>query len=117
MIWAGGGEVLIDEISAFATMMEDALTGTEIGSPVSEFDEGWPLKGFEKSSLVEMKRRGSDRFKFVVTEKAAHEQMIIDRFFLRKKRGNGGEDIENWLRSVLDHSDRLGRLQWVDVKA
>lgn len=86
--------MLIDKISEFARMVKNALAEAELGSGDSGVgsEEAWPLQG-------EARQRG--RFRFVVTEKAAHEQMILDKFFLRKKKGNGGEEIEHWLRSVL----------------
>lgn len=92
MIWAGGGEVLIDEISNFARVMKKSMAEAEAGSADSGVEESRPLQGSEKCSR--------SRLKFVVTEKAAHEQMIFDHFFLRKK-GNGNAEIEHWLRTVL----------------
>ena len=92
MIWAGSGEILIDEISNFARLMKNAMAEAESNLKDSGFEEG--------SQLQESEKRERNSLRFVVTEKGAHEQMILDRFFLRKKR-NGAEEIEHWLRTVL----------------
>jgi hypothetical protein len=93
MIWAGSGEVLVDEISDFAGLMKNAMAGAESDLRDSGFEEG--------SQLQESEKRERNRLRFVVTEKAAHEQMILDTFFLRRKAWNGAEEIEHWLRTVL----------------
>lgn len=92
MIWAGGGEVLIDEISEFARVLKKVLMEEDVGATESVLGVH-PLQGGEKCSR--------SRLNFVVTEKAAHEQMILDHFFLRKKKGNGSSDIEHWFGAVL----------------
>ena len=93
MIWAGSGELLIDEISDFARLMKNAMARAKSDLKDSGLEEG--------SQLQESERRERNRLRFVITEKAAHEQMILDRFFLRRKKGNGAEEIERWLKTVL----------------
>lgn len=87
MIWAGGGEVLIDEISAFAGVIEKALADASSGSSL---DSKQPSTKVDRS-----------RLNFVVTEKASHEKMILDRVFLGKTKASGRVDIEKWLRTIL----------------
>jgi hypothetical protein len=93
LIWAGGGEVLIDEIFEFAKVMKKALGEADMGSADCAFEKGHSVRGDENYER--------SRLKFVVTEKAAHEQVILDHFFLRKKKGNGSSEIEDWIRTVL----------------
>lgn len=89
MVWAGGGEILLDEISTFASMVEKALSEGEAGAGAGAGDSHRTLTGPE------------NRLKFVVTEKASHEKMILDRFFLREKKGHGKVDVENWLKHLI----------------
>lgn len=100
MIWAGGGEVLVDEIFAFAGGIERAFVAADVGSGSGSGSSG---TSGEKSSSQQGKYAGSERSRlnFVVTEEASHEKMILDRFFLGNSKGNGSVDIERWLHSVL----------------
>lgn len=86
MVWTGGGEILLDEISTFASMVEKALSEHEAGAG---------------ARVADSHTDSENRLKFVVTEKASHEKMILDRFFLREKKGHGRVDVESWLKQVI----------------
>ena len=94
MISGGGGELFIDDISAFARVLERAFAGDKLGLIES---------GVEGELGQQRNTNGNQtRLKFVVTERASHEQMILDHYFFWKKRKeNGSREIETWLQTVL----------------
>lgn len=79
MIWAGGGEVLLDGIRGFADKVGMAFDGAR-------------SEGSEKRV---------SRFRFVVTPKCAHEEMIIDELAFGRVKGVASREVEEWLSAVL----------------
>ena len=93
MISGGGGELFIDDISAFARVLERAFAGDKLDSVDNGSEGVLGQQGNAKGS--------QSRLKFVVTERAGHEQMILDQMLFWKRKENGTREIENWLQTVL----------------
>jgi hypothetical protein len=91
MVWAGGGELLVDEIGAFVGVLERAFAG-DTGSGL---DSGG---GGEKPVQRSMQR--DSRLHFVVADKASHEEMILDRILFGRRSAKGA-DVEQWVHTVL----------------
>lgn len=85
LIWGGGGEVLLDGIQSFA----DKVSGG--------FARADPAATYRYAAA----EKGAPRFSLVVTPKQAHEEMIIDEVFFRKRKGEGAKEVEKWLSTVL----------------
>lgn len=94
MIWAGGGEVLVDGIRAFA---DKVGAGFQRAADLSLV----PSAGGETSGQGEKPPPAYSRFRFVETPKCAHEEMIIDELAFGRVKGEGSKEIEEWLSSVL----------------
>lgn len=88
MLWAGSGEILFDEISAFAKLIKQALAETKSSSTGSETKEQQP-------------NHEQNRLNFVITEKASHEKMLLDTFFFMNRKKNGSGEIMSWFTKIL----------------
>lgn len=85
MIWGGGGEVLIDGIKDFAAKVSAGFAQAE---PSSVHENG--------------SAKRPPRFRFVVSPKCAHEEMIIDELALGwVKSSDAAREVEEWLSAVL----------------
>lgn len=84
IIWAGGGEVLLDGIRAFA---DNIKNGFEKADP-----EG------EDGNVTEKR---PPRFLFTVTPKSAHEEMIIEELTFGWAKGDAAREVEQLLSAVL----------------
>lgn len=95
MIWAGGGEVLLDGIRGFADMVGAGFQGAaDAAADRSPSSSGAGVGADEKPPAY-------SRFSFVVTPKCAHEEMIIDELAFGRVKGEASKSIEEWVSSVL----------------
>lgn len=88
MLWTGSGEILFDEISAFARLIKQALAETKSSSAGSETNEQQP-------------HHQQSHLNFIITEKASHEKMLLDTFFFMNRKKNGSGDITRWFTKIL----------------
>lgn len=84
IIWAGGGEVLLDEIRAFA---DNIKAGFKAADPDR-------VEGNTTDT-------GPPRFLFTVTPKSAHEEMIIEELAFGLVKGEAAREVEQLLSGVL----------------
>lgn len=95
MVWAGGGEVLLDGIRGFADMVGAGFQRGEADPPSASGGDG----GGGGGGAPEKPPR--PRFSFVVTPRCAHEEMIIDELTFGRAKGDASREIEEWLSTVL----------------
>lgn len=82
-IHAGGNEVLLDEITRFASMVNDGYDAASI--------QGESAGGFD------IEKGGCRRVEVVVSPKEGHEEMIMDFSLFRGGKGASAKVWEGWL--------------------
>ena len=104
LVWGGGGEVLIDGITAFAGHIISGFHDAEIAH--TRVDEKLEEDATSKAAGVfAMMKNGSngwrERATLIVSPHEAHEEMIIDYVLSIRKKEDGAKAIEKWLTNTL----------------